>query len=263
MDALTLREFLTRVFNVGYGSGSGYGSGDGDGYGDGDGSGSGYGSGDGDGYGDGSGDGYGYGDGDGSGSGYGDGDGSGYGDGSGDGYGYGYGSGDGYGSGYGDGSGDGYGIKSVCGMAVHMIDGVPTIITQLRGSVAKGFVLRGDMGLEPTYVVKGTGCFSHGRTLHEAREALLAKMFEDMPEEDRLDAFCAEFKPGEARTVAEFYDWHHRLTGSCTQGRDAFALDHGLKMDDAMTPEEFIRLTCDAYGGAIIRKLAGRYNVEL
>ena len=173
----------------------------------------------------------------------------------------GYGSGSGTGSGYGYGSG--YGIKSVCGMAVHMIDGVPTIITQLRGGVAKGFVLRSDMGLEPCYVVKGTGCFAHGRTLHEAREALLAKMFEDMPEEDRLDAFCAEFKPGEARTVAEFYDWHHRLTGSCTQGRDAFARDHGLSMTGAMTPEEFIRLTCNAYGGAIIRKLAGRYNVEL
>ena len=199
--------------------------------------------------------------------------GAGYGSGSGygAGYGYGYGSGTGYddgsGSGYGDGSGygSGYGtgIKSVCGMAVHMIDGVSTIITQLRGSVAKGFVLRGDMGLEPTYVVKGTGCFAHGRTLHEAREALLAKMFEDMPDEDRLDAFCAEFKPGEARTVAEFYDWHHRLTGSCTQGRDAFARDHGLSMTGAMTPEEFIRLTCNAYGGAIIRKLAGRYGVTL
>lgn len=63
--------------------------------------------------------------------------------------------------------------------------------------------------------------------------------------------------------MAEFYDWHHRLTGSCAQGRDAFARDHGLSMTGAMTPEEFIRLTCNAYGGAIIRKLAGRYNVEL
>ena len=234
MDAVTLHEFLTResVAGAGYGSGSGYGAGAGYGYG--------------------------------SGTGYDDGSGSGYGDGSG--YGSGYGSGgdgSGYGYGSGDGSGYGTGIKSVCGMAVHMIDGVSTIITQLRGSVAKGFVLRGDMGLEPTYVVKGTSCFAHGRTLHEAREALLAKMFEDMPEEDRLDAFCAEFKPGEARTVAEFYDWHHRLTGSCTQGRDAFARDHGLSMTGAMTPEEFIRLTCNAYGGAIVRKLAGRYNVEL
>ena len=243
MDAVTLREFLARESGSGYG----YGSGSGYGYG----SGSGYGYGYGYGYGSGSGSGYGYGYGSGSGSGYGYG--SGYGSGSGSGYGYGSGSGSGY----------GYGIKSVCGMAVHIIDGVPTIITQLRGSVAKGFVLRSDMGLEPCYVGKGTGCFAHGRTLHEAREALLAKMFEDMPEEDRLEAFCAEFKPGDARTVAEFYDWHHRLTGSCTQGRDAFARDHGLSMTGAMTPEEFIRLTCNAYGGEIIRKLAGRYNVEL
>lgn len=73
-------------------------------------------------------------------------------------------------------------------------------------------------------------------------------------------------KPNECKfpaPVADFYDWHHKLTGSCTQGRDAFARDHGLKMDDAMTPEEFIRLTCNAYGGDVIRQLAGRYGVTL
>ena len=233
MDAVTLREFLT--LESADGSGDGYGSGSGDGYGDGSGSGYGYGSGDG------------------------------YGSGSG--YGYGSGSGDGYGYGYGDGSGDGYGsgsgIKSLCGEDVHMIDGVPTIITQVRGNVAKGKIVRGDMGTEAAYIVKGGSCFAHGRTLHEARAALEDKLFEDMPVEERIDAFAAEFKPGEARTVADFYAWHHKLTGSCTQGRDAFARDHGLKMDDAMTPEEFIRLTCDAYGGDVIRQLAGRYGVTL
>ena len=34
MDAVTLREFLTRVSGDGYGSGSGYGDGSGDGYGE-------------------------------------------------------------------------------------------------------------------------------------------------------------------------------------------------------------------------------------
>ena len=187
------------------------------------------------------------------------GDGSGYGSGYGSGSGYGY--GDGYGYGYGDGSG--YGIKSLCGEDVHMIDGVPTIITRVRGNVAKGKIVRGDMGTETAYIVKGGNCFAHGRTLHEARAALEDKLFEDMPVEERIDAFAAEFKPGEARTVADFYEWHHKLTGSCTQGRDAFARDHGLKMDDAMTPEEFIRLTCNAYGGDVIRQLAGRYGVTL
>nr|DAI33438.1 MAG TPA: hypothetical protein [Caudoviricetes sp.] len=249
MDAVTLREFLTLELEDGYG----YGDGSGDGYGGG-GDGSGYGDGSGDGYG---GDGYG-----GGGDGYG-GDGSGYGDGygDGDGYGGGYGDGDGYGYGYGGGYGDG--IKSLRGEDVNMIDGVPTIITRLRGNVAKGKIVRGDMGTETAYIVKGGSCFAHGRTLHEARAALEGKLFEDMPVEARIDAFAAEFKPGAARTVADFYDWHHKLTGSCIQGRDAFARDHGLKMGDAMMPEEFIRLTCDAYGGEVIRQLAGRYGVTL
>ena len=200
-------------------------------------------------------DGYGYG--------YGDGDGYGSGDGYGYGYGYGdgYGDGNGYGNGYGYGSG--YGIKSLCGEDVHMVDGVPTIITRVRGNVAKGKIVRGDMGTEAAYIVKGGNCFAHGRTLHEAWAALEDKLFEDMPVEERIDAFAAEFKPGAPRTVADFYAWHHKLTGSCTQGRDAFARDHGLKMDDAMTPEEFIRLTCNAYGGDVIRQLAGRYGVTL
>ena len=239
MDAVTLREFLTLELEDGSGSGSGNGSGNGSGYGYGSGSGSGSGYGNGYGYG------YGYGSGSGSGSGYG--------------YGYGYGDGDGDG----DGSGDGDGIKSLFGEDVHMIDGVPTIITRVRGNVAKGKIVRGDMGTETAYIVKGGRCFAHGRTLHEARAAMEGKLFEDMPVEARIDAFAAEFKPGAARTVADFYDWHHKLTGSCMQGRAAFARDHGLKMDDAMTPEEFIRLTCDAYGGEVIRQLAGRYGVTL
>ena len=223
MDAVTLREFLTLE------------SADGSGYGYGDGYGSGYGYGDGNGYG------YGYG----------------YG------YGNGYGNGDGNGYGNGYGYGSGYGIKSLCGEDVHMVDGVPTIITRVRGNVAKGKIVRGDMGTEAAYIVKGGNCFAHGRTLHEAWAALEDKLFEDMPVEERIDAFAAEFKPGAPRTVADFYAWHHKLTGSCTQGRDAFARDHGLKMDDAMTPEEFIRLTCNAYGGDVIRQLAGRYGVTL
>ena len=240
MDSLTVQEFLKVEFN-----GSGYGSGSGYGYGYGDGSGSGYGDGDGDGDGDGSG--YGYGDG--------SGDGSGYGDGSGD--------GDGYGDGDGSGDGDGYGLKSLCGEPVYMIDGVPTIITGLRGSVAMGFIVMTDLSKRKTCVVKGGGKFAHGEDLHAAQAALEEKLFDDMPVEEKLEAFREQFTPGEAYTVADFYDWHHRLTGSCTQGRDAFAQDHGLSMNDAMTPEEFIDLTKDAFGGRIIRQLAEHYGIEL
>ncbi len=238
MDSLTVQEFLKVDFS-GYGDGSGSGYGFGFGYGDGDGDGSGFG--------------YGDGYGDGSGSGYGSGDGSG--DVSGSGYGYGYGSG--------DGSGDGDGLKSLCGEPVYMIDGVPTIITEIRGSVAMGSIVMADLSKRKTFVVKGGGKFAHGADLHAAQAALEEKLFDDMPVEEKLEAFREQFAPGEAYTVADFYDWHHRLTGSCTQGRDAFAQDHELSMSDAMTPEEFIDLTKDAFGGRIIRQLAEYYGIDL
>nr|DAL48046.1 MAG TPA_asm: hypothetical protein [Caudoviricetes sp.] len=174
------------------------------------------------------------------------------------------GDGSGSGSGYGYGYVSGYvsGIKSICGMAVNMIDGVPTIITHLHGNVAKGFIVDSDMSMTTTFVVKGQNLFAHGATLAEAVAALEEKIMENLPVEERLKAFKAKFSPGKTYTVAEFYDWHHRLTGSCTQGRDHFAQEHRLSMDDPMTPEEFIQLTKDAYGGAVIRQLAEYYGEE-
>ena len=227
-----------------------YGSGDGSGYGDG------YGSGYGPGYG--SGYGYGYGDGDGYGSGYG----YGYGDGSGYGSGYGYGSGSSYGSSYGSGSSYGYsyGIKSINGYPVCLIDDVYTVVYQLHGDIAKGAILSGDLSLEPCYVVKRDGVFAHGGTLHEAQEALISKLFDTLPEAERIEAFCEEFKNLDAvYPVRTFFEWHHRLTGSCEAGRRAFAKDHALDIENGtMSVWEFLNLTKDAYGGSTIRKVLKR-----
>ena len=236
MEVLTREAFLQTDFD-GSGYGSGYGSGDGSGYGDGDGSGYGSDSGYDSGYG----------------SGYGDGDGSGYGDDDGDGSGSGSGSGYGYGSG--SGSGDGSGLKSLNGQTVDMIDDVPTILTRIIGNVAKGFIVRTDLSLAPTFVCKQGNSFAHGETLHKAREALLEKLFDDMPTEERIEAFCAEFKPGVKRPAMDFFSWHHRLTGSCEQGRREFARRYGVDIEsDEMTPEEFFALTRESYGGSIIRQ---------
>ena len=189
----------------------------------------------------------------GSGYGYGSGDGSGYGYGSGSGSGSGYGDGDGSGSGYGYGSG--YGLKSINGQTVDYIDGVPTILTRIVGNVAKGFIVRNDLSLALTYICKQGNTFAHGETLHKAREALLEKLFDDMPTEDRIAAFCAEFKPGVKRPAMDFFSWHHRLTGSCEQGRREFARQHDVDIDhDELTPEEFFDMTRDAYGCDIIRQ---------
>lgn len=233
MDALTLAEKIADFLRTGDGDGSG----DGSGYGDGDGSG----------YGGGDGDGYGYG----SGSGYGDGSGDGSGDG--DGYGYGYGSGD----------GSGYGIKSFCGEPVHMVDGVATIIRVVRGNIARGLILNGDLTTSPCYVAKQDDVFAHGRSLREAMEALRDKLFEDIPEDERISAFLAETERGKKYPARYFYDWHHRLTGSCDMGRAAFARDHGIDVDTyELDLDEFLQLTRAAYGGDVIRRVIERLEVK-
>lgn len=226
MEVLTREAFLHTDFDnfgVNYNPDSGYGSGDGDGCRYGNGFGKGYGSG----------------------SGYNDGDGFGF--------------VAGYGKNYSDGSGDSYcsgdGIKTFNNQSVDMVDGVPTILTSIIGNVAKGFIVGPDFSLASTFVCKQGNTFAHGETLHKAREALLEKLFDDMPTEERIAAFCAEFKPGVKRPAMDFFSWHHRLTGSCEQGRREFARQHDVDIDsDEMTPEEFFALTRDSYGGRIIRQ---------
>lgn len=230
MEAVKIREWISS--NSGYG----YGSGSGSGYGHGSGSGSGFG--DGSGYGDGSGDGDGYG--------YG----SGYGLGSGDGCGSGSDSGSGYGRGYGD------VFKTFCGKDVFYIDNVPTIIDRINGNVAYGAIITSDLSLNKCFVVKQDGKFAHGYSLRNAMSALADKLFEDMPTDERIERFWSEFSPGVKYPAKLFYDWHHRLTGSCEMGRRQFAEDRGIDVETAeYTPEEFIELTENAYNGQIINRL--------
>lgn len=239
-------------YGYGYGSGSGSGSIDelGYGYGRGDSHGSDFG--------------YGYGRGDGSGRGDGYGEGSGYGSGSG----YGYGSScecsscDCYGDGSGDGSGYVDGVSEYNGRKAYMIDSVATIIDHVHGPVAKGRILRQDLTTVPCYIVKRDGLFAHGKTLREAMDALRDKLFENMPEKERIAEFIKAHKWGEKYSAVDFYDWHHRLTGSCEMGRREFAKSHGysLKEDELLTVEAFIELTKDSYGGSVIRKLREAYG---
>ena len=179
--------------------------------------------------------------------------------------GYGYGYGDGSGSGYGDGSGDGYGcgcgdgIKRFNREPVYRIDGVNTLIRSVRGNTAHGATLNGDLTLTTCYIVKQDNVFAHGETLREAMEALREKLFEDMPENERIDAFLRETDREKTYPTQYFYDWHHRLTGSCDMGRKQFARDHGVDLEHGMmTLMEFLELTKDAYGGDVIRKVISK-----
>lgn len=180
--------------------------------------------------------------------------------GSGDGSGYDYGTD--YGSGYSDGSGYGYGsgygadIKLFCCSHVYEIDGIPTIITAVFGSCAKGYILKPCLTLTPCYIAKKESHFAHGETLSEAVAAVTEKAFDDMPEEERIAEFWECHQKGVKYQAKDFYEWHHRLTGSCEMGRNTFAEEHGIDLNsDMFTVEEFVKLCETSYGGEIIRKL--------
>ena len=218
--------------------------------------------------GEGSGSGRGSGEGTGSGRGSGCGEGSGCGYDSVDGEGYGSGRGSGSGCGYGSVDGDGYecgaGIVSFCGQNVYQIDDVPTLIDHVHGNAAKGRILRDDLTTEVCYIAKQGSLFAHGKTLRKAMDALRDKLFEDMPEEERIAEFVKAHEWGKQYPSADYYGWHHRLTGSCDMGRSEFAKRHGYKLtdDELLTVEEFINLTENSYGGSVIRKLREAYEEE-
>ena len=172
------------------------------------------------------------------------------------------GDGSGDGSGYGYGEGYGYGIKSINGETIYIIDSVPTLLDRVKGNVAKGRILKDDLTFEKCYVAKQDGCFAHGKTLRKAMTALTDKLFEGMPEEERIAEFIKAHKWGEKYSAVDFYDWHHKLTGSCDMGRREFAASHGFKVteDELLTVEEFIRLTENSYGSGVIRKLEEAYH---
>ena len=223
-------------------------SGDNNGYGAGYGSGFGTGSGNGSGYGSGSD--FGFGDGDGSGSGYNDGSGLGDGDGS------------GFGSNFGNGNDDGYdyNIKSFNSEYIYMIDGVQTIISDIKGNLARGFILNSDLTLSPCYICKGNGYFAHGATLKEARLALQEKIFENMDTDETIERFLSVFEKEKKYHAKDFYEWHHYLTGSCEMGRKSFMRDRNINFDDTYTVDEFIALCENSYGGEIIKELKERWN---
>ena len=162
---------------------------------------------------------------------------------------YGSGSGDGYGSGY------GYGLNSINGKKIYMVDDIATTVSHIHRNTAKGTIVNSDLTETPCYIVKEGKCFAHGETLAEARAALQDKLFEEMPTEERIAEFWECHKKGVKYPTKDFFEWHHKLTGSCLMGRQQFAKDHGVDLEGEMTVSEFIKLTKNAFGGEIIRQL--------
>lgn len=166
-----------------------------------------------------------------------------------------------YGSGYG--SGDDLGVKEINGNIVCIIDDIPTIITSVRNNIAKGFIVKNDLQFEPCYIVKENNQFAHGFTLKDAFMSLQEKLYDDSTEEERIEAFMKQFPEYDVKyDNMDLFVYHHVLTGSCRMGREAFMSNKGLSLDGKTSVREFVKLTQDAYGGDIIKKLPEAYGIE-
>lgn len=165
--------------------------------------------------------------------------------------------------GYGYGSGDDLGVKEINGNIVCIIDDIPTIITSVRNNIAKGFIVKNDLQFEPCYIVKENNHFAHGDTLKDAFMSLQEKMYDDSTEEERIEAFKKQFPEYDVKyDNMDLFVYHHVLTGSCRMGREAFMSNKGLSLDGKTSVREFVKLTQDAYGGDIIKKLPEAYGIE-
>lgn len=176
--------------------------------------------------------------------------------GSGDVSGFGYGSG--CGCGYEDGSGDGIciGIIMFNAEKIYWIDGVPTIIKNIKKQIAKGFILKSDLTLQPCYVAKINNCYAHANTIREAVKQAREKAFELLPEDDRIEKFLDCHNLTDRYPARDLYEWHHILIGSCEMGRSQFVKEKGVDLESGtFTVDEFVAMCKDHYGGDIIKKL--------
>jgi hypothetical protein len=183
---------------------------------------------------------------------------SGFDNGSGYGFGYGssFGSGSGSGSGYGYGDGDGSGIIEFEGQKVWYIDGIPSIIHKIRNNIAKGFILNRNLTLSPCYIAKVENCFAHAENIKEAVEQAAEKAFQSMPVEKRIEEFWKYHNQNTKYPARDLWVWHNKLTGSCEMGRNQFAAERGIDINnDSFTVEEFYRMCKTEYGGEIIAQM--------
>lgn len=150
-------------------------------------------------------------------------------------------------------------------MKIYHIDNTQTIITSVKGNMAKGYTIRGNTQLVPCYIAKVGNFFAHGKTSHEALQAAQEKYDEDAPLPDRISDTIRKYPTLDTLVPhQELFSLHHILTGSCKFGREEFCKSKGLDPTKGeMTMRDFILLTKDAFGSQAIHILAKEYNFEL
>ena len=255
VDASRINLFL-KLSVSGFGLGNGSGLGEGSGEGLGEGSGEGWGNGLGSGFGEGSG--YGSGLGEGSGEGLGEGWGNGLAHGSGSGSGYCSVWGLGFGSGFG--SGWGHGWKEFNRKKVFIVDSIPCVFISIKKNIAMIDIINKDLTTTKTFLAKDENFFAHGKSIKEAVEAAYKKKKINMDIESKINLFGKTFGFNSVQSNKTFFEWHHTLTGSCELGRNRFAEEKDIDLNESMTTKEFLELTKNAYGGEAIQKIIQIYT---
>ena len=140
-------------------------------------------------------------------------------------------------------------------MDVYIIDSIQTIITNLKGNIAKGYILNSDLTLTKTYVVKHGNYFAHGKTLKQAMLDVVYKELQNMDVEEKIQEFKNKFKHDEKYSGQDFFEWHGILTGSCELGRESFVRDNNISLEDNFTVKEFLDMCEGAYGWEVLKEL--------
>lgn len=155
-------------------------------------------------------------------------------------------------------------ILTFNGYIVDFIDMLPTIIIQINGNFAKGYIIKEDLTLESCYIAKVDNFFAHGKTLKEAVTDAEKKRGKSMPIEERIKNFIEAFGSLNSEHVGkEYYDWHHILTNSCQMGRDKFCEAHDIDLSKKYTVKYFLDITKNSYGSNIIKLVREAYeNME-
>ena len=112
------------------------------------------------------------------------------------------------------------------------------------------------MTLSPCYIAKIENCFAHAENIKEAVEQAAEKAFQSMPVEKRIEEFWKYHSKKTKYPARDLWIWHNKLTGSCEMGRNQFAAERGIDIDnDSFTVKEFYQMCKNEYGGEIIEQM--------
>ena len=138
---------------------------------------------------------------------------------------------------------------------------LPTIIIQVNGNFAKGYIIKEDLTLESCYIAKVGNFFAHGKTLKDAVTDAKKKREKNIPIEERIKKFVETFGSLDSEhTGKEYYDWHYILTNSCQMGRDKFCESHDIDLSKKYTVKYFLDITKNSYGSNIIKLVREAYK---